>query len=199
MRLSILLLVAEKLINHSILYNKLVLIYYGSAVVFVVVFHYFNPSVFQTIIAVVFFFPKALQGDIGKLQRKMDSLQETGTYITNKSEPEYATKVKQQLGELKTNWATAVKQSNEQKEKLVKALSDAEKLDQDMKRLVTWMKHARSGVEDDESTLQHADVTQERLDHYKVRKCVFLFFNAAAFPPCMCLFIIYSFVQYIYK
>ena len=99
----------------------------------------------------------------------MDSLQETGTYITNKSEPEYAAKVKQQLGELKTNWATAVKQSNEQKEKLVKALSDAEKIDQDMKRLVTWMKHARSGVEDDESTLQHADVTQERLDHYKVK------------------------------
>ncbi|XP_028414557.1 dystrophin-like isoform X10 [Dendronephthya gigantea] len=110
---------------------------------------------------------EALQGDIGKLQRKMDSLQETGTYITNKSEPEYATKVKQQLSDLKSNWATAVQQSNEQKEKLSKALNDAEKLDQDIKRLVTWMKHARAGVEDDESTLQHADVTQERLDHYK--------------------------------
>lgn len=98
----------------------------------------------------------------------MDSLQETGNYITNKSEPLYAAKVKHQLNELKSNWATAVKQSNEQKEKLAKALSDAEKLDQDIKRLVTWMKHAKSGVEDDESTLQHADVTQERLDHYKV-------------------------------
>lgn len=112
-----------------------------------------------------------MQGDIGKLQRKMDSLQETGTYITNKSDPEYAVKVRQQLSELKSNWTTAVQQSNEQKERLTKALNDAEKLDQDMKRLITWMKHVRAGVIDDESTLQHADVTQERLDHYKVR-CV---------------------------
>ena len=101
----------------------------------------------------------------------MDSLQETGTYITNKSDAEYAAKVKKQLSDLKSNWATAVQQSNEQKEKLAKALNDAEKLDQDIKRLVTWMKHARAGVEDDESTLQHADVTQERLDHYKVGVC----------------------------
>ena len=99
----------------------------------------------------------------------MDSLQETGTYITNKSDAEYAAKVKKQLSDLKTNWATAVQQSHEQKEKLAKALNEAEKLDQDIKRLVTWMKHARAGVEGDESTLQHADVTQERLDHYKVR------------------------------
>ena len=98
----------------------------------------------------------------------MDSLQETGNYITNKSETLYAAKVKHQLNELKSSWATAVKHSEVQKEKLTKALSDAEKLDQDIKRLETWMKHARSGVEDDESTLQHADVTQERLDHYKV-------------------------------
>ncbi len=118
---------------------------------------------------------KALQGDIGKLQRKMDSLQETGAYITNKSDGEYADKVKQQLSDLKSNWATAVQQSNEQKEKLAKALNDAEKLDQDIKRLVTWMKHARAGVEDDESTLQHADVTQERLDHYKVGSFIICF------------------------
>lgn len=105
----------------------------------------------------------------------MDSLQETGTYITNKSEPSYVAKVKKQLSELKTNWAVAVKQSNEQKEKLSKALNDAEKLDQDIKTIVTWMKHARAGIEDDESTLQHADVTQERLDHYKVRTARSLF------------------------
>ena len=121
------------------------------------------------------FISQALQGDIGKLQRKMDSLQETGTYITNKSEPSYVAKVKKQLSELKTNWAVAVKQSNEQKEKLCKALNDAEKLDQDIKTIVTWMKHARAGIEDDESTLQHADVTQERLDHYKVRTARSLF------------------------
>lgn len=105
----------------------------------------------------------------------MDSLQETGTYITNKSDAEYAAKVKKQLSDLKSNWATAVQQSNEQKEKLAKALNDAEKLDQDIKRLVTWMKHARAGVEDDESTLQHADVTQERLDHYKVGEYYLMF------------------------
>ena len=124
---------------------------------------------------------KALQGDIGKLQRKMDSLQETGTYITNKSDAEYAAKVKKQLSDLKSNWATAVQQSNEQKEKLAKALNDAEKLDQDIKRLVTWMKHARAGVDDDESTLQHADVTQERLDHYKVK------IHSLKFSPNSCL------------
>ena len=107
---------------------------------------------------------QALQGDVTKLQRKLDSLNETGTYMISKASPAYADKLKNELDELNGRWEELVRVSLRVKDNLVAALEKYQKLSQDMKEIM----QVERSIVDDEGEITGGGITKERMDHYKV-------------------------------
>lgn len=111
---------------------------------------------------------QALQGDVTKLQRKLDSLNETGTYMISKASPAYADKLKNELDELNGRWEELVRVSLRVKDNLVAALEKYQKLSQDMKEISHWIMQVERSIVDDEGEITGGGITKERMDHYKV-------------------------------
>lgn len=110
---------------------------------------------------------EALQGDVTKLQRKLDSLNETGTYMISKASPAYADKLKNELDELNGRWEELVRVSLRVKDNLVAALEKYQKLSQDMKEISHWIMQVERSIVDDEGEITGGGITKERMDHYK--------------------------------
>ena len=111
---------------------------------------------------------QALQGDIAKLQRKIDSIKESANYTIAKSEPVYSAYLKDKLNELITRWDLIVKAAGRQKENLVASMEKYNKLCHDMKEINIWIRKVELSIADDETDMQHHDVAHEKLEQYKV-------------------------------
>lgn len=111
---------------------------------------------------------QALQGDVTKLQRKLDSLNETGTYMISKASPAYADKLKNELDELNGRWDELVRVSLRVKDNLVAALEKYQKLSHDMKEISHWIMQVERSIVDDEGEITSGGISKEKMDHYKV-------------------------------
>ena len=107
-----------------------------------------------------------------KLQRKLDSLNETGTYMTSKAAPSFADKLKDELDELNGRWDELVRVSLRVKDNLVASLEKYQKLSHDMKEVSHWIMQVERSIADDEGDITSGEITKEKMDHYKVHLCV---------------------------
>lgn len=111
---------------------------------------------------------QALQGDVTKLQRKLDSLNETGTYMISKAAPAFADKLKDELEELNGRWDELVRVALRVKDNLVASLEKYQKLTHDMKEISHWIIQVERSIADDEGDITSGGITKEKMDHYKV-------------------------------
>ena len=103
-----------------------------------------------------------------KLQRKLDSLNETGTYMISKAAPAFADKLKDELEELNGRWDEFVRGSLRVKDNLVASLEKYQKLTHDMKEISHWIMQVERSIADDEGDITSGGITKEKMEHYKV-------------------------------
>lgn len=121
---------------------------------------------------------KALQGDVTKLQRKLESLNETGAYMISKATPAFADKLKRELDELNGRWDELVRVALRVKDNLVASLEKYQKLSHDIKEMSHWIMKVERSIADDEGDTTSGEITQEKMDHYKVQ-------NSVCSPPLL--------------
>lgn len=110
---------------------------------------------------------EALQGDVTKLQRKLESLNETGAYMISKATPAFADKLKRELDELNGRWDELVRVALRVKDNLVASLEKYQKLSHDIKEMSHWIMKVERSIADDEGDTTSGEITQEKMDHYK--------------------------------
>lgn len=111
---------------------------------------------------------QALQGDVTKLQRKLDSLNETGPYMISKATPAFAEKLRKELDELNSRWDELVRVALRVKDNLVAALEKYHKLSHDMKEISHWIMQVERSIADYDGDITSEGITREKMDHYKV-------------------------------
>ncbi|XP_048577310.1 dystrophin isoform X2 [Nematostella vectensis] len=110
---------------------------------------------------------EALQGDISKLQRKLDSLNETGTYMLSKAESTYASRLRDQLDDVTVRWDALVRLAGRVKDNLMAALEKYQKVSHDMKEMSHWIIQTERSIADDDRDIASGEITNEKMDHYK--------------------------------
>lgn len=111
---------------------------------------------------------QALQSDITKLQRKLDSLNETATYMLAKATPAFAQKLHSQQDDVTIRWDSLVRHANRVKDSLLAALEKYQKLNHDMKEMSHWITQTERSISDDDRDIASGEITKEKMDHYKV-------------------------------
>ena len=112
---------------------------------------------------------QALQSDITKLQRKLDSLNETTTYMLAKATPAYAQKLHGQQDDVTNRWDSLVRHAHRVKDNLLAALEKYQKLNHDMKEMSHWITQTERSIADDDRDIASGEITKEKMDHYKVQ------------------------------
>lgn len=111
---------------------------------------------------------QALQGDVTKLQRKLDSLNETGPYMISKATPAFAEKLRKDLDELNGRWEELVRVALRVKDNLVASLEKYQKLNKDMKDISHWIMQVERSIADYDGDIASDGDAQEKVDYYKV-------------------------------
>ncbi|XP_020893920.1 dystrophin, partial [Exaiptasia diaphana] len=110
---------------------------------------------------------EALQSDITKLQRKLDSLNETATYMLAKATPTYAQRLHTQQDDVTNRWDALVRHAHRVKDNLLAALEKYQKLNHDMKEMSHWITQTERSIADDDRDIASGEITKEKIDHYK--------------------------------
>ncbi|KAK2570584.1 Dystrophin [Acropora cervicornis] len=110
---------------------------------------------------------QALQGDVTKLQRKLDSLNETGPYMISKATPAFAEKLRKDLDELNSRWEELVRVALRVKDNLLASLEKYQKLNKDMKDISHWIMQIERSIADYDGDITSDGDAQEKVDYYK--------------------------------
>ena len=115
---------------------------------------------------------QALQRDITKLQRKLDSLNETGAYMVGHADQQYCSKLRDQLEDVNIRWEEVMRTATRQKDNLVAALEKYEKLSRDMKEMTHWIIQTERSIAEDDKDIEKGEIAKEKVEHYRVsHKC----------------------------
>lgn len=88
--------------------------------------------------------------------------------MISKATPAFADKLKKELEELNGRWDELVRVALRVKDNLVASLEKYQKLSHDMKEISHWIMEVERSIADDEGDITNGEITQEKMDHYKV-------------------------------
>lgn len=89
--------------------------------------------------------------------------------MISKATPAFADKLKKELDDLNSRWDELVRVALRVKDNLVASLEKYQKLTHDMKEIGHWIMQVERSIADDESDITNGEITQEKVDHYKVK------------------------------
>ena len=111
---------------------------------------------------------QALQSDISTVQKKVDSLIETCTYMMNRSEPEYADYLKEKLNDMNRRWELIVLKTEKEKNNLLTGLDKFRQVDAGIKEIVAYLTTIENMMQAEQLDSLDVKTVQARLDQYKV-------------------------------
>lgn len=88
--------------------------------------------------------------------------------MISKATPAFADKLKNELEELNGRWDELVRVALRVKDNLVASIEKYQKLSHDMKEISHWIMQVERSIADDEGDITSGEITQEKMDHYKV-------------------------------
>ncbi len=122
---------------------------------------------------------QALQTDISTVQKKVDSLIETCTYMMNRAEPVYADVLKAKLAEMNKRWEYIVQKTEQEKTKLKSGLDKFRFVDSGIKEVYIYLKSLESMIQSEELDSMDSLTAQTKVDQYKVGWIIFCLFPSS--------------------
>lgn len=105
--------------------------------------------------------------------------------MISKATPAFADKLKKELDELNSRWDELVRVALRVKDNLVASLEKYHKLSHDMKEISHWIMQVERSLADDEGDISRGGITQEKMDHYKVKLLIHYFHTRAYTLGCV--------------
>lgn len=102
------------------------------------------------------------------MEKKVDSLIETCTLITNRAEPDYASILKVELSGLRERWAGIITSTETQKEKLRNAGEKFQEIDAGVREISNYLSGLETILQNENLQKLVRDALQNKEERYKV-------------------------------
>ncbi|XP_066935010.1 dystrophin-like [Clytia hemisphaerica] len=109
----------------------------------------------------------ALQQDISTVEKKVDSLIETCTLITNRAEESYAEQLRQSLDGLKKRWSGIIDSTEKQKENLRNAGEKFQQIDDGVKKIMESLGQIDSAISKEDFSVLRQDTLLSKKQEYQ--------------------------------
>lgn len=109
-----------------------------------------------------------MQTDILTVQKKVDSLIETCTYMMNRAEPAYAELLKTKLSEMNKRWEYIVQKTDQEKVKLQSGLDKFRVVDSGIKEIYLYLKSLEDMVMAEELAELDSATASSKAEQYTV-------------------------------